>query len=264
MAQVTSASDSPEQKVRKIYAFIAGLENQSYIPYRPEQEQKVLGLKNNQGAEDVLRQRSGDHDELNRLFVSMVRAAGIPARMMRVPNRERTFFNQYLMSTHQFDGEIAIVQIAGKDVYFDPGSKYCPYGLLNWRYSGSEGLRQSATKGTEFGESTLNGYGEAMIQRLALLQLTDQGRVEGTIKVGYYGLEGMERRQLAGKTDAEGRKKLLEDEVKEWLPADAEVTLVGEPNWDTTEEHMAAHFKVSSPAAVSAGKRWLVPIHLFR
>jgi len=66
--------------------------------------------------------------------------------------------------------------------------------------------------------AALPDYNHGMIQRLARLQLTSEGRAEGTIKVGFYGLEAMERRKEGGKTDAEGRKKLLEDEVKNWLP----------------------------------------------
>lgn len=257
-------SDTPEQKVRKIYAFVTGLENQSYRPKREEQEEKVIGLKTNAGAEDVLRQRSGDHDDLNRLLVAMVRATGIPAFMMWVPSRDETFFQPELMSIRQLDSEIAIVQLGGKDVFLDPGTKYCPYGLLNWRFSNSKGLRQSATKGTEMAESPLADYNQAQIMRLARVRMSDDGKVEGTIKVGYYGLEAMDRRQRANETDAEGRKKLLEDEMRSWLPGNSDVSLVGMPNWDDVEPHLAAEFQISSPLAVGAGKRWLVPVHIFQ
>ena len=257
-------TDTPEQKVRKIYAFVIGLENQSYRPKRESQEERIIGLKPNEGVEDVLRQRSGDHDDLNRLLVAMVRAAGVPAFMMWVPSREQTFFQPELMSTSQLDAEIAIVQLDGKDVFLDPGSKFCPYGLLDWRYSGSRGVRQSATKGTEIGESPMADYSKALILRWAGVKLADDGKVEGTVKAGFYGLEAMERRQRADATDAEGRKKMLEDEVRGWLPGNSDVELVGTPNWDETEPHLATEFKISSPLALGAGKRWLVPIHIFQ
>jgi Domain of Unknown Function with PDB structure (DUF3857)/Transglutaminase-like superfamily len=258
------ASDTPEQKVRKIYALVTGLENQSYRPKREEQEEKVIGLKPNEGVEDVLRQHSGGHDDLNRLMVAMVRAAGIPAFMMWVPSRDETFFQPELMSTHQLDAEIVIVQLGGKDVFLDPGTKFCPYGLLDWRYSDSKGLRQSANKSTEIAESPIPDYTKAQILRLAQVQLSDDGKVEGTIKIGYYGLEAMKRRQKAYVTDAEGRKKMLEDEIRSWLPGNSDVELVGTPNWDDTEPHLATEFKISSPLAVGAGKRWLLPVHLFQ
>ncbi|HTT22776.1 MAG TPA: DUF3857 and transglutaminase domain-containing protein [Candidatus Sulfotelmatobacter sp.] len=191
VAKTVLPNDLPEQKVRKIYAFVTGLENQSYRPKREEQEEKVLGLKPNEGVEDVIRQRSGDHDDLNRLLVAMVRAAGIPAFVMWVPSRDEKFFEPELMSTHQLDAEIAIVQLDGKEVFSDPGTKFCPYGLLDWRYSGSRGLRQSATKGTEIGEGPMADYSKALILRRAGVKLADDGRVEGTVKAGFYGLEAL-------------------------------------------------------------------------
>jgi hypothetical protein len=264
VAKLVATGDSPEQKLRKLYAFVTTLENQSFRPKRQEEEEKAISLKPNEGAEDVLRQRSGTHDDLNRLFAAMGRAGGIPAWMMWVPTRDDTFFQRDLMSTHQLSNEITVVQLNGKDVFLDPGTKYCPYGLLDWRYSGSQGLRQRSEKETEMVESPLSEYNQAQIQRLARVQLSEDGKVEGSVKVGFYGLEAMDRRQKASMTDAEGRKKLLEDEVRGWLPADSEVTLIGTPNWDDTEPHLATEFKISAPMAVGAGKRLLVPVHIFQ
>ena len=151
---------------------------------------------------------------------------------MWVPSRDERFFQPELMSTHQLTAEIAIVQLGGKDVFLDPGTKFCPYGLLDWRYSGSKGLRQNANNGTEIAESPMSDYSQAQILRAAHLQLTADGKVEGTIKIGFYGLEAMDRRQKANATDAEGRKKMLEDEIRSWLPGNTDVVLAGTPNWD--------------------------------
>jgi len=264
VAKTVLPTDTPEQKIRKIYAFVIGLENQSYRPKREVQEEKGIGLKPNEGVEDVLRQRSGDHDDLNLLLVAMARAAGVPAFMMWVPSRDETFFQPELMSTRQMDAQIAIVQLDGKDVFLDPGTKFCPYGLLDWRYAGSKGVRQNPGKGTEIADSPLAEYTQAVILRGARVQMTDDGKIEGTLKAGFYGLEAMQRRQRANATDTEGRKKMLEDEVRSWLPGNSDVELIGTPNWDETEPHLATEFKISSPLAIGAGRRWLVPIHIFQ
>src|SRR5262249_17070451 len=85
-------TDSPEQKLRKLYAYVAQLGNWTYNPQRPEQEEHALGIKVNQGAEDVIRQHGGSHDDLNRLFVALARAAGLPASLIWVPSRDSQFF----------------------------------------------------------------------------------------------------------------------------------------------------------------------------
>ena len=264
VAQTVSATDTPELKARKLYAFVSKLDNWTYDPPKSEQEEHALGIKPDKGAQDVLRQHGGPHDDLNRLFVALLRAAGIPASLMWVPSRDRQFFDPAFLSAGQMAAEIAIVQLSGKEVFLDPGSKFCPYGLLDWRYSNVRGVRQKEGKDTEIVQSNLPDYNQAMIQRLARVQMTPDGKVEGTVKVGFYGVEAMERRQRGGKTDAEGRKKLLEDEVKRWLPADSEVTLTNTPDWDATEGHLAPEFKISCPLAVGAGKRWIIPVHLFQ
>jgi hypothetical protein len=264
VTQTVAAADSPEQKARKIYGFVTKLDNWSYQPPRTEQEERALGIKADRGAEDVLRQHGGSHEDLNRLFVAMLRAAGIPAGLMWVPSRDQEFFDPAFLSTTQLVAEIAVAQLNGKEIFLDPGTKFCPYGLLNWRYSNVQGVRQLQGKETEFAESSLPNYNQGMIQRLARVQLTPDGKAEGNIKIGFYGLEAMERRREGGKTDAEGRKKLLEDEVKSWLPADSDVELTNTPDWDSTEGHLATEFKISCALAVAAGKRWVVPLHLFQ
>jgi Domain of Unknown Function with PDB structure (DUF3857)/Transglutaminase-like superfamily len=263
LGQIVTASDTPEQKVKKIYAFVTQLENRSYLPTRATQEEVALGIKPNKTAGDVLQQRSGDHDELNRLFAALVRAADIPARMMWVPDRTEAFFDEHYLSTSQFDAEIVIVELGGKEVFLDPGTKFCPYGMLSGRYSGNRGLRQSDSKAAEFGEAPLTIYNDSIVQRMARIKLTEEGKYEGTITIGFSGLEALAWRRREGHTDDEGRKKALEDEIKRWLPAGSEVALSKKPNWDDTESLLIAEFKVSGALASSAGKRWILPPHLF-
>jgi len=263
LAKLLQPTDSTEQKVRKIYAFVSGLENQDFIPERTAAEQKVLQIQNEKGAADILDHRSGSHDDLNRLFVSMVRAAGIPASLIWVPDRSTEVFLKAYLSTRQFDAEIAVVQIEGKDVFLDPGTKFCPYGIVDWRYSGVEGLRQSGG-GADVIQTPSPGYAQAVSTRNANVSLDEHGTVTGTVSLVFKGLAGMQRRQDAAKTDADGRKKLLEDELRELLPGNSEVKLINSPDWDGTENPLTAEFRISSPFAVAAGKRLMLAQHLFQ
>jgi hypothetical protein len=264
VAQTAAANDLPEQKARKLYAFVTQLENQSYDRTRPELEQKVLGMKPNTGVEDVLQQRSGDHDELNRLYAALLKEAGIPASLMLVPDRDHGIFVSSFLSMSQFNAEVVAAQLDGKDVFLDPGTKFCPYGITDWRYSSNQGLRQVPGKGAEIKDTPLSNYTQAMTTRFARLKVNDEGRAEGVLGVEYYGLEAMDRRRLGGNTDDEGRKKLLEDEVKSWLPGDSEVSLTNTPQWEKTDDNLVAQFKIKCPIMISAGKRALIPLHAFQ
>ena len=35
----------------------------------------------------------------------------------------------------QLDDIIVVVNVDGKDQFFDPGSRYCPYGHLEWKHT---------------------------------------------------------------------------------------------------------------------------------
>ena len=264
LAKLLAPTDTAEQKLRKIYAFIGTLENLDYIPERTEQEQKVLDLKPDKGAEDVLEHHTGSHDELNRLFVSMVRAAGIPASLVWVPDRSEEVFLKSYLSTRQLDAEIAVVHLDGKDVYLDPGTKFCPYGIVDWRYSGVNGLRQNAGKGALIVETPSPDYKQAVSTRNAYVSLDEHGVATGTVGLMFKGLAAMGRRQEAAKTDAEGRKKLLEDELRGILPGNSEVKLINAPDWDSTENPLIVQFRIVCPLAVTAGKRLMLTQHLFQ
>lgn len=263
LSAVVAVSDTSEQKLKKIYAFVSKLENRGYGPSRGEKEEHSLGIEPNRGIEDVLRQKSGNHDDLNRLLAGMAREVGFQASMIRLPHRDRNIFDESFLGADQFDGEVAIVSVNGKDVYLDPGTKFCPYGLRDWRLSNSRGLRQSAGKGTEFGDTPLPDYSHAITTRLARLKLNLQGSVYGTMGIAFYDLEAMRLRVEMGRTDDAGRKKLLEERVKAWLPTGSDVELTKLSPWDDIETPLIAQFTVSSPLATGTGKRWVLPVHFF-
>jgi len=262
VSQLVSPSDTPEQKVKKIYDFVAHLDNDSFMPRRTEQEIKLLGIKD-RGASDILQQKSGDRFDITRLFVAMVRAAGIPARMMEVTSREDNFFEPTLLSADQLDAELAIVQINGKDVFLDPGSKYCPYGMLDWRLTATKGLEET-DHGTAIADTPSPAYNDAVVERIGRFVMNDDGSVEGNIRVVYIGQGAITHRQTAMKTDDAGRKKDLEDEVRAWLPSGADVKLTVEPVWDGYTKDFSAQFHVQTSMAANAGKRVLLPGLVFQ
>ena len=262
VAKIVAPSDTPEQKVKKIYAYVGGLENLTYKPKRTEQETKAQHQKENRGAEDVLRQRTGDRDDITGLFVAMVRSAGIPAWVMLVTDRSETFFEPKYLSMRQFSALIAIVRLNDKDVFLDPGTKYSPYGLLNWKYSGTQGIRQTANGGTEIAATPMPDYTSAFTKRVARLRMDEQGQVGGSMAAGFFGQEALQRRLQGLETDDVGRIKILEDEAKSWFPADAQITVTKGPDWNAIDSPLVVEYKISTPMLVSAGKRLLMPCNM--
>jgi hypothetical protein len=259
--KITAANDSAEDKARKIYAYVQSLDNLTYKPKLSQKEVKAQKLKDRNVA-DILKQQAGENDELTILYVAMVRAVGIPAHVMWVTNRDHHLFDKKLFTVYQLNDLIAVLEIDGKEVYLDPGTKFCPYGLLYWPHTSTEGLRET-DKGAELRQTPPPIYTDAVEKKVARLKLDDKGVISGVMGVGYFGQQALTNRIDGSKTDDVGRTKLLEDEVKHWLPENAEVTLTKQPNWDDSAAPFSAEFKISVPMSASAGKRILLPTNVF-
>ena len=261
VAKVTTPADSPEQKLKKIYAYVSTLTNLSYQPALSDKEMKVLDYKE-RGAEDILRQQAGTEREITLLFIAMARSAGLQAAPMWVTDRSRGIFEKNYLSTDQLDAYIAVVTLDGKEVFLDPGTKYCPYGLLYWPHSATEGLRDTPG-GVAIAQTPTPAYTGAVTKRVARFTLTDDGKLEGIVAVANFGQEAIARRHQASRTDDAGRTKMLEDEIKGWLPANAEINVTKEPDWTAVESPLLVNYKVTTPILISGGKRVLLPTNIF-
>lgn len=204
---IVAASDTDEQKVTKIYAAIMKIDNTDFSRQHTAEENKAEGIKI-KNAEDVWTQQRGTGDEITRLFVAMVRAAGLKAYGGIVVDRDRNIFNQNYLSWNQFDDELAIVSINGKEVYFDPGQRYCEFSRLAWKHTWAGGIRQSG-KGPEIFSTSAPAYTDNGVSRIARLTLSADGRLSGLIYENMGGAQALRWRQAALRTDEAGGEKAV-------------------------------------------------------
>ncbi len=136
-------TDTPDQKLRKIYAAVMKLENTRFTRQHSTEEEKAQGFKEVHNTDDIWTRKRGSDDQITQLFVAMARAAGMKAYIAAVTGRDRSLFMRGYLTTSQLDDLIAIVNIDGKEQYFDPGSRYCPYEHLAWKHTSVEGIRQT-------------------------------------------------------------------------------------------------------------------------
>ncbi len=263
VAQIVSPSDAPEVKLRKIYDRVQAIRNTSYEPRKTEQEQKREKEKPAANVEELWKRGYGDGIQLTWLYLALVRAAGFEAYGCWVSDRRSYFFNPKLMQSGKLNANVVLVKLNGKDMYFDPGAAFTPFGLLTWSETGVPGLRMSKDGGTWI-RTTLPASSESQIHREARLKLSDTGDLEGTLKVSYTGLEAMYRRLEVRNSDDVARKKFLEDQLKEQVPAAAELELTNKPDWTGSETPLVAELNLKIPGwASSAGKRVMLPVGFF-
>ncbi len=263
VAQIVSPSDSPDVKLQKIYERVQQIRNTSYELRKTEQEQKREKEKENSNVEDVWKRGYGNGRQINWLFLALARAAGFEAYEVYASERRNYFFNPVTMDAHKLDSDVVLVKVNGKEVFCDPGAAFTPFGLLMWPETGVPGLRLDKDGGTWI-RTMLPESSTSRIVRRADLTLSETGDLEGKLTVTFTGLEAMHRRREELHEDEAERKKTLEEEAKEYIPAASEVELTNKPDWSSSTPPLVAEFKLKIPGWVSgAGRRELLPVGIF-
>jgi Domain of Unknown Function with PDB structure (DUF3857) len=264
VAETVTASDTPEQKLRKLYARAQKTRNTSFEIEKTEQEQKREKEKEINNVEDLLRMGYGNARQINWLFVGLARAAGFQANSVYLASRGQYFFNPAMMNASQLNTDVVQVKLEGKDIYCDPGTKFAPFGLLPWDETFVRGLRLDKDGGS-WVDTSLPPSSDSKIERKADLKMSsDDGSLSGKLTVTFSGLEALQRRLDVRNEDETDRKKFLEDQIKEYIPAGIDVELTNHPEWNAATPTLVAEYDLKVPGwAAAAGRRALLPFGLF-
>ena len=263
VSQIVSPNDPPEAKLEKIYARVQQIRNTSYEFRKTEQEEKRDKQKGAGNVEDVWKRGYGTGWEITWLYLALVRAAGIEAYGVVVSDRGNYFFVPQSMDKNRLDANVVLVKLNGKEVYCDPGAAFTPFGMLPWTETHVSGLRLDKDGGS-WVTTSLPRSSESRIVNKAKLKLSDTGDLEGTLEETFTGLEASQRRVEERNADETDRRKFLEDEVREYVPASIEVELTNKPEWNASTPTLVADFKLKIPGwASAAGHRALVSVGVF-
>jgi hypothetical protein len=253
---------TPEEKVRKLYARVQQIRNLSFEPEKTDAETRKLN--DNNSAQDVLRNGYGYIREINRLFVSMARAAGFDAHVLRLCERDEQYIAKNVPIGRQLDGEIAVVTIDGKQRFFDPGTPYAPFGVLSWQKTSTTGLLVARKQDKAVWVDTPWLHNDAAtMKRVANLRLED-GVVRGDVLITYTGQEALRRRIDLRNDDDAAAKKSIEKMVKGWFADGATINLVEVKDLRAAESPLVISATVELPSAASlVGSRAMVPLAIF-
>jgi hypothetical protein len=261
VGQIVAAGDSDDKKVEKIYDETMKLENTSLTRAHSAEENKAEGLKI-KSAEDIWEQKRGNSEEITRLFIAMVRAAGLKAYAMIVVNRDRDVLQTAYLDWNQLDDEIAIVSIGGKEVFLDPGQRYCEFGKLHWKHTWTNGVRQT-DGGTRMADTPGLTYKDNQMDRFADLTLDLDGKLHGIIRINMTGTEALRWRQTVLSGDQEDAKKEFDQYLQESVPPGVEVKTNHFVGLTDSKNPLMAQVDVNGSLGTSTGKRVFVPAVFF-
>jgi len=263
VAQIVEPSDTPRQKLEKIYLRCQSLRNLSYEESKTRKEIERESLKRLESVEDVWKRGYGNSTEIDWLFLALVRAVGFDAAPVMVSTRDRYFFNRKLMNPAELDAGVVQVRLEGKEIYLAPGVAFAPFGLLPWPETGVSGLSLDQDGGTWVVTSASEASASG-VERKATLLLDDSGSLEGKVTVTFKGLSALGRRIEEREQDDASRRQFLEREMKEYIPSTAEVELTNKPDWTSSSQTLIAEYQVKIPGwAAAAGHRSILPVGVF-
>jgi hypothetical protein len=261
-ATITAGATTEDEKLRKIYDAVMGLENTHYTREHEQREEKAEGGGQVKSAADVLSHKRGNQTQLTELFVGMARAAGMKAYLMYVPDRSEELFIPNWLSFRQFDDLIAIVNVDGKEEYFDPGCRYCGYGHLAWQHTVVQGLRQSE-KGTEFGATPGEDYKYNLVTRVANMKMDDTGQITGKIDLAFLGADAVEWLHKALRGDEESLNHALRTHLEDMVPKSLQVKVDKVENLTDYDKPVKVSYVVTGTLGTHMGKRVIMPSDIF-
>jgi hypothetical protein len=262
VADLVASNDTPEQRLRKLYAAVMKLDNLSVDRDQGKLEAEQALPINAQDANDVLNAGRGVNDQINSVFVSMARAAGFTAYVMRVSNRDLKVFDPDYLTMGQFDDDITVVELDGKEVFLDPGTRFCPFGHLGWRHAATTGIRQTKA-GTEIAQTPQEPMDGGQIQRVANLTIDAQGEATGTLKVSYVGTSAIDWRQIDSVYGKAELRKRIKEQWERTLPPQMEVEVLSIDNMETYDEPVTVAASLKGPIGSIDGTQILARADLF-
>jgi hypothetical protein len=262
VAAATTPSDSPETKLRKLYARVQTIRNLDYED-RTTQEWKRQKIQEDNNVEDVLKRNYGYNREINDVFIGLARAAGFEANQVLIAPRNEHFFYPDFQDDSELTDDIVCVKLNGQDVFLDPAAKYYPYGTLPWNETGVTGLLVDK-EGGQFVNVPFSRSSDDVTERRATLHLNADGSLSGTLEVSFMGARASGTRHEESAADEAGRKKDLADKIKAWLPSGAKFEIAKISGWDDFSAPVVISGDLTIPGyATSAGRRMLLPLTPF-
>jgi hypothetical protein len=255
--ETVSPADSPLDKARKLYAMIQKLDN---VDMSPEGVPLTGSEYIPHGkAESVLLNKKGTSNEIAYLFLALVRTAGIQAQPIRIGSRSVRAFSVQYMDNIQLDTTLVALNIEGKEILVDPGTKMAPFGTLHWAHAGAGGIRFDGSNKVQTFITPLENNTDNSTLEIGTLNVTAQGGVSGTLKMAFIGQRAIELRQLGIKAGPEAVKREVNKLIATQVPHGVEAIVDHIAYLDDANKQLLAIINVSGSFARDSDDRLVVP-----
>lgn len=251
-ASLLTASDGPKEKLDKIFFFCrTKIKNSRYTKLSDEELKKVKDITY---PKETLKLGAGAPSDILFLFGAMANAAGLEARIARLSDRSKSFFDKRFTDSYFMKGAIIAVQVGTDWLFFDPASLYVSSGMLSWKEEGQEALICDA-KQPVFVRTPLSGPEKSVRKRNGIFKITEDGSLEGTVKIQFTGHFDEDKKEDYDSDSPKEEQEALEAEVKKRIST-AEISDFKIENVDSPDNPFTYSYHVRIPGyCQKTGKR---------
>ncbi|HET9533222.1 MAG TPA: DUF3857 and transglutaminase domain-containing protein [Blastocatellia bacterium] len=218
---ITLSGDGPQEKIARIYDYVQNeIRNLGFRETRDAEGNPDREYKRNNSADETIRRRYGTPREINRLFIAMLRAAGLDARVAEMTTRDENFFHRSFPDSFQLNGEVAAVISAGDSSiqFYDPGTPFCPLGMLSWEKEAVTALVYDR-RDLRFVETPVTEASRSGEERRFRVTPSSDGRVDVRVETKIGGHHALELRNGMVDLHPASQRKRFADPVRTLLPS---------------------------------------------
>ena len=205
----------PDEKLRRLFDLCRSRVKNIHSAESTMTSDELANRKENKTPSDTLKRGQGNGSEINMLFAAMATAAGFDVRPVLLPDRSDIFFDSTFPDGYFMRFLGVAVKTADKWRFFEPGAPYTPFGMLAWQKEGQEALICDDVP--VFVKVPSSSAASSRKTRTAQLRLTDDGTLEGEVRVELTGQIAIEKKSLHDDHSPAHREQTLRDQIKAQL-----------------------------------------------
>jgi Transglutaminase-like superfamily len=221
-AEAVGDASAPEQKLERLVAFCRTKIKNVYDDTTVMSEQERKKLKENRSPADTLKRGYGNGRDIDLLFAALATAAGFETRLINLPNRGDMFFNPSLPDDYFLSVYDVAVKVGADWKFIDPSSNYVPFGMLRWQQEGQQALLADP-KDPVFVSTPISPAESSMEKRTAKLRLSEDGTLEGEVRIEYTGHLAVEKKEDYDEESPAEREKRMHAALAKRI-SNAEIT----------------------------------------
>ncbi len=260
VAELCTGAPEPIDKAKKLYEAVQKLENTDFTS---DGEPGIGSEWVPAGhVEKVLDDKKGTSNQIAFLYLAMARIAGINARPERIASRSRRIFSANLLSADQLDTVVITLEIAGKEITVDPGTKMAPFQTLHWAHAGAGGIALVNGK-IETILTPLQKNTDNSVLHVGTVKFTSNGAISGTLKVAFLGQQAIYYRQMAIHAGPDAARDAIEKEIASEVPQGVTAKVDHVAYLDDSNKQLLAIVPLSGALNSNAGSRMILPRAFF-